>query len=185
MLQNWFGTLSYTYGNSEFENIDRELVPSSWDANHIVNAVIGRRFANGWQLGTNIRYQSALPYTPYDLYTSSLIMAWSINNAGIREYSLLNSERGKSNLFIDIRLDKEWNYKWGDVTFYLDLENILADADSQQILVLDKENSNGLIVDEPIILNPNEPFQAQRFQLKELQNAEGVLIPTFGFIVDF
>ena len=185
LFKNWFGTLSYTFSQSRFENSAGELVPSSWDANHIANLVIGRKLRKNWQIGANIRYQSALPYTPYDIYTSAIVPAWNINRGGIRNYDLLNSERGKSNIFIDIRIDKEWDLGWGVMTFYFDLENILADADSQQILVLDKTDNNGNPTSDAVILNPTDPFPQQRYKIKELQNAEGVTIPTFGFIIDF
>ena len=185
LFNNWFGTFSYTYSKSRFDNGDGQLLPSAWDANHIVNAVIGKKMNRNWQVGANIRYQSALPYTPFDIYTSSFVTAWDINKGGVRNFDLLNSVRGKSNLFIDFRIDKKWNLSWADLTFYMDIENAMADADSQQILVLDKSDIDGNPVDNAVILNPDDPFAQQRYKLKELQNAEGTLIPTFGFILDF
>ena len=185
MYKNWFGTLSYTLSSSEFENANGELVPSSWDARHIVNAVIGRRLKNDWQIGLNVRYQSALPFTPFDPLISSFVPVWNVNREGIRDFSRLNTQRGKSTLLADLRIDKKWDVGWGVFTFYLDIENLLADADSQQVLVFDKSDALGNPLESPVILNPQDPIEQQRYKLKELQNAEGVLIPTFGFILDF
>jgi hypothetical protein len=185
MYRNWFGTLSYTLSSSEFENADGTLVPSSWDARHIVNAVIGRKFNNDWQIGLNVRYQSAVPFTPFDPLISSFVPVWDVNREGIRDFSRLNTQRGKSTLLADIRIDKKWDIGWGIFTFYLDIENLLSDADSQQVLVFDKTDELGNALDNPFILNPEDPLSQQRYKLKELQNAEGVLIPTFGFILDF
>ena len=184
LLKNWFGTFSYTYSESLFDNLEGEATPSSWDARHISNLVLGKRLKRNWQIGVNARYQSALPFTPFDINSSALVAAWDINQEGIRDFNLLNSARGKSTLLIDIRIDKRWNLSWADVTFYLDIENIMADADSQQVLTLDRIDSNGNVSDNPIIVNPQAPLSQQRYQLKELQNAEGVLIPTFGFIIE-
>ncbi len=136
-------------------------------------------------MGINLRYQSAPPFTPFDLATSYLVHVWNLNREGIRDFSQLNSLRGKPTLFIDVRADKTWDLPWGKLTFYLDLENILADADSQQVLVLDKTDTNGNPSSEPVILNPQDGLGVQRYKLKEIRNAEGVLIPTFGLILDF
>lgn len=185
LYKNWFGSFSYTYSQSQFENIGNILIPSSWDARHIINMVVGKKLPNNWQIGINARYQSALPYTPFDLYNSSLVNAWNVNREGIRDFTFLNSERGKSTMLIDMRIDKKWDMNWGKLTMYLDLENILADADSQQVLVLDKTDNNGNSTEGPVVINSQSPLDAQRYKLKEIQNAEGVLIPTIGFIVEF
>ncbi len=183
--KNWFGSFSYTYSQSKFENLGGVLTPSSWDARHIVNMVVGKKLARNWQIGINTRFQSALPYTPFDLFSSSLVNAWNVNQEGIRDFTSLNSERGKSTMLIDMRIDKKWEKSWGNLTMYLDLENVLADADSQQVLILDKTDNNGNSTEGPVVLNPQSPLDAQQYKLKEIQNAEGVLIPTFGFIVEF
>ncbi len=185
LYRNWYGTLSYTFSTSEFEDQNGALVSSSWDANHIVNIVLGKKFKRSWEAGFNLRYQSALPYTPFDLYTSSLVSVWNVNREGIRDYNQLNALRGKSTLLLDFRIDKQWAMNWGLFTFYLDLENVFFDADSQQVLLLDKSGSNGLQNEGAQIINPNDPFPLQRYKLKEIQNAEGILIPTFGFVLDF
>lgn len=185
LFKGWFGTFSYTFSKSEFEDAYGNLVPSTWDTRHIVNLLAGKKLKKNWQVGFNLRYQSAPPFTPFDAQTSSLVVVWDVNREGIRDFSQLNAERGKQTLFIDFRADKTWNLNWGQLTFYLDLENVLADADSQQVLVQDLTDSNGNPVEEPVIVNPNDPPLEQRYKLKEIRNAEGVLIPTFGFILDF
>ena len=49
--------LSYTMGKSEFEDKRGDYVPSSWDARHVVNLTLGKRFQR--QLGN--WYQLAFP----------------------------------------------------------------------------------------------------------------------------
>lgn len=182
--KGWFGKLSYTYSRSEFADLNNRVIPSTWDTRHITNLLAGKRFSKNRQLGLNLRYQSAPPYTPFDLTTSSLVTVWNINREGVRDYSQLNSLRGKPTIFIDLRADKTWDLPWGKFTFYIDLENLLADADSQQVLVLDKTDSSGNPTSDAVILNPQDRPEAQRYKVKEIRNAEGVLIPTFGFILD-
>lgn len=184
-FKGWFGTISYTYSESAFDDFKGKSVPSTWDTRHILNVLAGKKFGDNWQIGLNLRYQSAPPFTPFDEYTSSFVPVWDINREGIREYSQLNTLRGKETVFIDLRLDKSWELPWGRFTAYLDLENLLADADSQQVLVLDKTDENGNSTEEPVVINPEDPAFEQRYKLKEIRNAEGVLIPTFGFILDF
>ena len=185
LFKGWFGTFSYTFSRSEFEDASGNLVPSTWDTRHIVNLLAGKKLRKNWQIGLNLRYQSAPPFTPFDDYTSSFVVVWDVNKEGIRDFSQLNAERGKQTVFIDFRADKSWNIGWGYLTFYMDLENVLADADSQQVLVQDRTDANGNPVEDAVIVNPNAPPLEQRYKLKEIRNAEGVLIPTFGFILDF
>ena len=186
-IADWaaLGTLSYTLSSSEFENASGDLIPSTWDTRHIVNLLAGKKLAKNWQIGLNLRYQSAPPFTPFDEYTSSFVVVWDVNKEGIRDFSQLNAIRGKQTVFLDLRVDKTWNLEWGKLTFYLDLENVFADADSQQVLVQDRTDASGNPVEDPVIINPNDPPLEQRYKLKEIRNAEGVLIPTFGFILDF
>jgi hypothetical protein len=62
----------------------------------------------------------------------------------------------------------------------------LADADSQQILILNRQkDANGNLNSQGVIVNPSEPYQQQRYDLKYLQNAQGALIPTMGVIIKF
>jgi hypothetical protein len=66
------------------------------------------------------------------------------------------------------------------------LENVTADADSQQALILDRNNdSDGNPTGSGIIENPNASIDQQRYKLKSIANAQGAFIPTFGFIVSW
>jgi hypothetical protein len=185
LFNGWLGTLSYTFSSSKFEDASGELIPSSWDTRQIVNLLAAKKLGKDWQIGVNLRYQSAPPFTPFDATTSSLAVVWDVNREGIRDYALLNADRGKSTVFLDLRADKTWDLTWSKLTFYVDLENVLSDADSQQVLVLDRTDANGNPVNDAVIINPNDPPHQQRYKLKEIRNAEGVLIPTFGLVLDF
>jgi len=172
------GWVSYSLSKSEFLNEDRQYVVSSWDARHILNGVVAYRINKNWSASLNAKFQSALPYTPFDIESSSFVPVWDVNRIGIRDFTKLNTMRGKSTTLIDLRIQRSLTWKTLDMTFYLDFENILVDADSQQVLVLDQDSDN-----MPVVLNPLDIPSLQRYRLKELKNAEGVFIPSFGLVI--
>ena len=161
-------------------------IPSSWDARHIVNLVLGKRIGENWEVGMNWRMQSALPFTPFDLELSAQRPVWDIANQGIRDYSQLNAERNPWTNTIDLRIDRFFRFPDWTLNLYLDLENLTGAADSQQTLILDRAlGADGNFSDENLIANPQAPYDQQRYRLKEIANAQGALIPTFGFIVEW
>lgn len=170
------GWVSYAISRSEFLDNNEQYSPSSWDARHIINAVTSYRFGNDWLLSANIKYQSALPYTPFDLISSSIVEVWDINGIGIRDFSQLNAERGKSTTLIDVRIAKDYTFGKTKMNIYLDLENVLADADSQQVLTFDRDETG-----DSVILPQDAGSPIPRYRLREIQNAEGVFIPSIGF----
>jgi len=170
------GWISYAFSRSEFLDNNQQYSPSSWDARHIINAVTSYKFGKDWLFSANIKYQSALPYTPFDLTSSSIVEVWDINGIGIRDFSQLNTERGKSTTLIDIRVAKDYTFGNTKMNVYLDLENVLADADSQQVLTFDRDQDNNSVI---LPQDPSSPIP--RYRLREIQNAEGVFIPSIGF----
>ena len=183
LFRGFYGMLSYTLGWSEYHDKNGSFVPSSWDARHILNLTLGRRFNKKWEAGINWRLQSALPYSPFEEESSSLRSVWDVTNQGIRDYSQLNSRRGKSVNTINMRVDRIFQFPNWTLNVYLDLENITADADSQQALILDRpKDAGGNLSDEGVIINPGRPYAQQRYRLKSIANAQGAFIPTFGFI---
>lgn len=102
---------------------------------------------------------------------------------GILDYSRLNSERLRPFNQLDIRVDKKWNLNRFTFDLFLDIANVLAsktpgydrytfqrNADNTGFATADgnllQEDGNNAI---PLILN----------------NDDGNLLPTLGFIVEF
>jgi len=186
LFKGMYGMLTYTLSKSEYQDQDGNYKPSTWDANHIVNLTFGKKFNDKWEVGINWRMQSALPYTPFNVELSSLRSAWDINNQGIRDYSQLNSQRGKSTNIINARIDRIYKFPKWTLNLFLDLENITSDTDSQQALILDRQkDEDGNLTDEGIIINPDAPYEEQKYRLKSISNAQGAFIPTFGFIIKY
>jgi hypothetical protein len=186
MYKGFYGMLAYTLSWSEYKDRNGVYVPSTWDARHIVSFTLGKRFNSKWEMGVNWRMQSPLPFTPFDAELSSYRPVWDVNNQGIRDYTMLNTARGKSTNILNMRIDRIYKFNKWTLNVFLDLENILADTDSQQALILDRQkDANGNLIDDGIILNPEAPYEQQQYKLKDIANAQGAFIPTFGFIVKF
>lgn len=186
MFKGFYGMLSYTLSRSEYKDKTGEFIASSWDARHILNLVVGKRFNDKWEVGLNYRMQSALPFTPFDVGLSAQRPVWDIANQGIRDYTQLNTGRNPWTNTLDLRVDRYYRFPSWTLNVYLDLENVTAAADSQQALILDRQtDAEGNFTDEGLILNPEAPYEEQRYRVKEIANAQGALIPTFGMIVEW
>jgi hypothetical protein len=186
LFKGFYGMLAYTLSWSEYQDRTGAYIPASWDARHITNLTLGKRFNDKWEAGINWRLQSAVPFTPFDEELSSLRSVWDISNQGIRDLARLNSQRGKAVSTIDLRIDRIYQFPNWKLNLFLDLENITAASDSQQALILDRQlGPNGQLSDDGVILNPEAPYAAQRYRLRNIANAQGAFIPTFGFIVEW
>lgn len=172
---------AYTYVRSSFTNSNKRLIPSSWDSRNLFTTTIGKSLKNNWDIGIKWRYVGGLPYTPWDIETSSYVQAWNVNNRGELDYSQFNSLRLASFHQLDFRIDKSFYYKNFMIGLYLDIQNLYnrqADQPTNLVQVLD---SNGAA----IIKNPTAPIEEQQYELKELKNSAGTVLPTIGVIVEF
>jgi len=182
--KGYYGMASYTLSKSEFQDRDGVYKPSAWDARHVVSLTFGKRFSDRWQAGINWRMQSPLPFTPFDAERSALRSNWDVANQGLRDQTQLHARRGKSTNIVNVRVDRTWRYSGWSLNLYLDIENLLADTDSQQALILNRQrDAEGNFTDEGLVVNPDAPYSEQRYRLKSIANAQGALIPTFGMIV--
>lgn len=186
LYKGFYGMVSYTLSWSEYLDKQMKYVSSAWDARHVVSLTLGKRFGTQWEAGLNWRYQSAIPYTPFNEELSAQRPVWEINNAGIRDFDRLHALRGKSTSILNLRVDRIYNFTGWTLNVYIDLENVTADADSQQALILDRNpDAEGNPTGSGIIENPEAPYEEQRYALKSIANAQGAFIPTFGFIVSW
>ncbi|MFM9004672.1 MAG: carboxypeptidase-like regulatory domain-containing protein [Flavobacteriales bacterium] len=186
LYKGFYGMISYTLSWSEYLDKRNTYVASAWDARHVVSLTLGKRFGTQWEAGLNWRYQSAIPYTPFNDELSAQRLVWDINNAGVRDFDRLNALRGKSTSILNLRVDRIYNFTGWTLNVYIDLENVTADADSQQALILDRNpDSDGNPTGSGIIENPEAAIEQQRYRLKSIANAQGAFIPTFGFIVSW
>ena len=177
LLSSVYGILSYTFVRGEFSDKNDELINSSWDNRHILNITAGKKFKNDWELGMKFRFVGGAPYTPYDVAQSATIDVWNIIQQGVFDWDQLNDFRNPSTHGLDIRLDKKWNFKKWALNAYIDIQNIYNfQAVSQPFLDVNRDDSGNPIID------PNNP---QSYELSEIENVSGTVLPSIGLMIDF
>ena len=181
LYKGWFGTFAYTLVKSEFENEQGELVPSSWDNQHIVTVTGGKKFGKNWELGIQYQLLGGAPFTPTDVETSSLVSVYDVNRRGLPNWSRLNQSRFSNFNRVNLRIDKKWFFENWALNVYLDVQNLLGQSvDGEPLLILNRD-ANG----EGIILNPLAPVNEQRYDTSFLENSNGTRIPSVGIIIQF
>ncbi len=184
LFKGFYGIGSYTLGWSEFEDKNGVYVPSSWDARHIVNLVLGKRFNRNWEVGINWRYQAGLPTTPFS-DDSSLRINWDRNGSGIPDYDRLNTQRASAFSAIDLRVDKKWFFDKWSLNVFLDIENLTGNSVNNPQLILDRPlDDNGTPIGDGQVVNPGAPYPQQRYLLKELDASTGTVIPSIGVMIE-
>lgn len=185
LYKGFYGIFSYTLGWSAFEDKNGNYTSSSWDARHIANLAVGKKFKREWEVGINWRFQSGLPFTPFD-DNSSLRANWDVNNRALLNYNLLNTLRRDPVSAIDFRVDKKWFFKKWSLNLYLDIENLTGNAVGTDQLILDRPlDESGKPIGGGVVVNPDAPLSEQRYKLKTVNDATGTLLPSIGIMVDF
>jgi hypothetical protein len=176
LLSSVYGILSYTFVRGEFSDKNDELINSSWDNRHILNITAGKKFKNDWELGMKFRFVGGAPYTPYDVERSATIEVWDIIQQGVFDWDQLNDFRNPDSHGLDIRVDKKWYFKKWAVNAYIDIQNIYKfQTVSQPFLDVNR-------VDGVAIIDPNNP---QSYQISEIENISGNILPSIGLMIDF
>lgn len=172
-----YGILSYTYVFSEFQDVNNQFIPSTWDNRHLLTFTGGKKLKKNWEVGLRYRLVGGRPYTPYDVNASSLISNYDVANQGILDYSRLNTLRFDTFNQLDIRIDKTWFWKKLAFNLYLDIQNVLNSKAISQPFLSQVRDVNG----NPVV-NSNDPT---RYVLEEIENSDGTILPRIGIIVDF
>ncbi|MBI1227131.1 MAG: TonB-dependent receptor plug domain-containing protein [Bacteroidetes bacterium] len=185
LFKGFYGIASYTLGKSEFEDKNYRYVPSSWDARHILNLVVGKKFGKNWEVGVKWRYQSGLPSTPF-ADASALVSNWDVRLSGLPDYSRLNTLRNESSNTIDLRIDKKWFFDRWSLNLYFDIQNLTGSSVAISGLILDRPlDENNKPIGGGIIENPDAPASEQRYKLKPIIFDDGTPLPSVGMMVEF
>lgn len=177
LLASIYGILSYTFVRGEFSDKNDELLASSWDNRHILNITAGKKFKNDWEVGMKFRYVGGAPYTPYDVDRSASIDVWDVVQQGVFDWDQLNELRSPASHGLDIRVDKKWFFNEWAINAYIDVQNIYNfQAVGQPYLDVDRDDSGNPIVD------PNNPLS---YQISEIENVSGTVLPSIGLMIDF
>ncbi len=174
---DFFVNISYTFAIVDFKNKNDNYVPASWDNRHILIITSTKKFKNNWFAGIKWRYAGGLPYTPYDLETSSLIAAWDLRKRPYLDYSKLNSERFKPFHQLDLRIDKGFYFKKSELKVYIDIQNVYNQKFETQDIITNLDQ-NGIPMFD---LNNSD-----RYLLRTIKSeGTGTILPTIGIIYNF
>ncbi len=172
---------AYTFVNSEFQDIYKKYIPSSWDSKHIFTTTINKTFKKNWELGIKWRFLGGLPYTPVDDNTTTLRQAWDAKGREYLNFSLFNSKRLDNFHQLDIRIDKSYLFNKWTLEVYLDIQNLYNFKIKEPVKYVQKLDLNG----NPIIENPSSPISEQRYLFDKIYTENGTILPTLGIIVEF
>jgi hypothetical protein len=177
MSASIYGILSATYYRSRFEDKEGQLISSKWDNRFILNMTAGKKFKNNIELGIKYRYSGGSPYTPVDLINSSKISHWDINQRGVLDYNLLNTQRLNGQHGLDIRIDKKWFFKSWSLNAYIDIENIL-NAKRQLPSEYGEDSNLGPLAE-------GTEDSESTIALYEITNNSGTVLPSIGLLIEF
>ena len=82
---------------------------------------------------------------------------------------------------LDLRIDKEWFLSRITLNLYVDVQNVLNTKTSSSTFLVQELDPDG----NPIIENPADPIEMQRYRMKELDAVAGTIVPTIGVIIEF
>jgi hypothetical protein len=174
---NFNVSVSYTFAISEFKNIDDDYISTSWDNRHILSLTATKKFKNNWSIGFKWRYAGGLPYTPYDLETTSSIAAWDLRGTPYFDYSQLNQFRFNPFHQLDFRVDKIFYFKNASLKFYIDIQNAYNFKSQTQDLYLNTDINGNVQIDS------SDPT---KYLLRRIpSDGSGTVVPTLGIIVEF
>jgi hypothetical protein len=116
----FFGWISYTLMHSSRVDHpgERERL-FDYDQTHILTVVASLVLGRGWEAGVRFRLVSGNPSTPVigSTYDADSDIYWPI-------YGRTNSERLPLFHQLDVRIDKNWQFKYLAFAVYVDVQNV-------------------------------------------------------------
>lgn len=168
--------LSYTLVRSEFKDWRNEYLPTKWDSKHLIVLTSTKEIKGDWRVGIRWRFVGGLPYTPWDLETSSRVDVWNLTGSPLPDNSRLNAFRFKPFHQLDVRIDKAFYFNRLTAKFYVDFQNFYnKKAELEDIVVRDQDASGNYILTDG----------GTRYQLRRVVNTTGNFLPTLGIILEF
>ena len=167
---NLFAILAYTYYKSEYTGFDESIyLPSLWDYNNLISFTGGYKLGKNWELGLKFRLSGEAPFAPVDVAATTPVYPDLV-----LDYSQLGDQRLESFTTMDLRIDKKWNFPNWSLNVYFDFQNLYAaDLPQPPVYILERDGNGNITV----------PRQLR--QLGDDDIADGQVLPTFGFVIDF
>lgn len=175
-LKTFYVIAAYTYVRSSFTDTNDTYIPSSWDSRHLLTLTGSKEFKKNWSVGFKWRFSGGLPYTPFDLATSSYVQVWNAFNQPVLDYSKLNTERFKPFHQLDLRVDKRFYLEKLTLMIYFDIQNAYNFQNQSQDYVIRAKNADGSY---QLVNNGTQ------YVLESIENVSGTVLPTLGLMVKF
>lgn len=122
-----YGWLAVSYGKStRKDRLTGTKIDYRFNTPISATLAINYNFGGGWNLGAKFRVQSGDPYTPVNSVTLHP------DNYFLFDYGESNSRRTPAYHRLDVRLEKQSSYSFGDVTYYIDVLNVYGRENRSQ-----------------------------------------------------
>jgi hypothetical protein len=139
---------------------------------------LSKRFKSNWTIAAKWSLAGGNPYTPYNMALSSSQEYWAVFQRGIHDYSAINEARLPFFHQLDIRIDRQFNFKKWAFTFYIDIQNAYK-SNISQIPYL------SVIYDEQNWTPRADPIDPSRYLMEQLPSDSGRILPSIGLFFDF
>ncbi len=169
-------SFTYTLFRSEFTDDKGIYRPSTWDTRHMLNLLGSYSLPRNWNASMRWRYVGGAPDSPIDMELSTNKDAWSVTNRPYIDYARYNTLRLKDAHQLDLRLDKEIYYEKLMLNFYLDVQNAY-NFQSENAPIYTNRDTNGAVMDDPA--------DAGRQKLRQIETYGGTVLPAIGVMVKF
>ncbi|HQY51774.1 MAG TPA: TonB-dependent receptor [Ignavibacteria bacterium] len=113
LTNDFYGTLNLSLFEAKYTALDGIERTSDFDNRYIFTLTGGYKFAESWEAGAKLRLAGGRPYTPINPNDGTRLVS-EYNTARLPDYSRL-----------DVRVDKNWNFKKWTLVTYIDIQNIL------------------------------------------------------------
>ncbi|MEX0299769.1 MAG: TonB-dependent receptor plug domain-containing protein, partial [Kordiimonas sp.] len=126
-----YGWLAVSYGKTNRTDKETgEKVNYRYDTPLSATLALNYNFGGGWNFGTKLRVQSGDTYTPVDSIELRPRLDPDVPNSIANRYNYTfgepNSLRSPTYSRLDVRLEKQSEYSFGSVTYYVDIVNALG-----------------------------------------------------------
>ena len=166
---------SVTLFRSQFKPDNGQWTATSWDNRRLMTISGGYKLPKDFVIGAKFRYSGGNPYTPLDEEKSSMVAAWDASGRAYRDDSRYNSLYLKQFNQLDIRVDKEFFFEKFALKIYLDIQNALNK----------KYRDSDVLISTGRVINPEAPYNMQRYEMKRIELENGTIVPTLGISFEF
>lgn len=117
--EGFYGWLALSYGKStRKDRLTGTKIDYRYNTPFSATLALNYNFGGGWNLGAKFRVQSGDPYTPINNVTLHP------DNYFVFDYGESNSKRTPAYHRLDVRLEKQSEYSFAKVTYYIDVLNV-------------------------------------------------------------